>query len=47
MVPVPGVLESKDTGSSRRTGRGDKERVSPPMSMTIISLFSIKWFVFY
>jgi len=34
MAPVTGALELKDTGSLRRTGRGDEEEVLSSMSVT-------------
>jgi len=34
VAPVTGVLKWKDTGSFRRTGRGEEEGVLPSMSVT-------------
>ena len=43
MAPVVGVWEWKNRGSLGKTGRGDKERVSPSMSMTSWSTWSSAW----
>ena len=40
---MTGVLEWKDAGSLGRAGRGDKDRVSPAMSVTSWSAWSSTW----
>jgi len=43
IAPVDGVLEWKDIDFLGRTGRGDKEQVSPSMSVTSWSVWSSAW----
>jgi len=43
MAPVTGVLEWKDTGSVGGTGRGDKEGLSPSVSVNSWSVLCSAW----